>query len=79
MARNNFFSRIGNTLNEYREMERTEKKSKEVRNKGLLLGVLLGAILYMYTDNYAVVLISMFLGMMLGIGMDRRSKQKDKE
>ncbi|BEU87047.1 hypothetical protein TAMA11512_05110 [Selenomonas sp. TAMA-11512] len=60
-------------------MERTEKKSKEVRNKGLLLGVLLGAILYMYTDNYAVVLISMFLGMMLGIGMDRRSKQKDKE
>lgn len=58
-------------------MERAERKN--IRNKGLLSGVLLGAILYMYTGSHEVIVVSMLLGMMLGVGMDRRAKsQKDR-
>lgn len=74
MARKQFFKRMEDISDKCREMEREE--SKNIRNKGLLSGVLLGAILYVYTGSHEVIVVSMLLGMMLGVGMDRRSKSK---
>ena len=61
-----------NINNTFKDVNGTDKNDKDPSKSGMLIGVGVGVVLYVFTGRMEMVLVGLFLGLMIGAALKRR-------
>lgn len=56
----------------FKDVNGGDKNEKEPSNRGMLIGIGIGVVLYVFTGRMEMVLVGLFVGLMIGAALKRK-------
>ena len=61
-----------NMNNTFKNVNGTDKNDKDPSKRGMITGVGIGVVMYVFTGKMEMVLVGLFLGLMIGAALKRK-------